>query len=90
MSEVQLRGQKARELLENETFGEVFDLIANECIREIRGSAAGATALREMSAANLRGLDTIKALLKRWVDDAEHERKQAEKAQERSNVRRLR
>lgn len=73
------RGRRAKELLESPVFAEVMDDLVAGQIATIRNSASGAVGLREMAAAELRGLDAIRAQLANWIDDAAFDAREAER-----------
>lgn len=75
--------RRARELLENEAFREVFEHLSGETVKQWRATPSGAGVLREQLFAQIGGLDAIKAQLEQWVEQGEYEAARLEKARER-------
>lgn len=76
-------GRRAKELLANEAFQEVFDHLSAETVKQWRATPAQAAQVREHLFSQIAGMDAIKAQLETWVDWAEHAAQQIEKERER-------
>lgn len=77
------RAEKAKELLEHETFQMVMDDLMDGTISQWRNTAAGSVSLREQLAAETRALDAIRAKLKGWIEDAKFEAAKIERLERR-------
>ena len=77
------RGRRARAALEDETVTEAMDYIAEQLQRQWRATTASMTQRREELFHQIAAIDSTRAQLRRWVDDADFEIAKREKAKER-------
>lgn len=81
------RGRQARAVLDNETVMAAMDHITDQTQKQWRATTAKMTETRESLFHQIAGLDAVRAQLKLWVEQADHEQRQLDKQNARQKLR---
>lgn len=84
------RGDRARALMGNATVAEAMDHITEQLVRQWRSTTAKMTDTRESLFHQIAAMDAVRAQLRSWVEQADFERAQIEKQEQRRKIRLVR
>jgi hypothetical protein len=84
------KGQRALELLENETLLEALDDLEADAVARWRASPSRDIDGREALYAHVQGIDALRASLTAWAEAAKHEANKLEKQRARDEAKAVR